>query len=65
VKVNKLVTFGGPHGGVSSMSNCTDKKLCKLLGIVIGFVIYEPHIQKLVAPASYYRELTRLKDYLE
>ena len=65
VKFNKLISFGAPHAGVSSIPDCafsTDFK-CKIANVGTKYLVYFDKVQKLVAAASYYREVTRLDEY--
>ena len=52
--VNKLVTIGTPHAGVSMTPYCGDYWFCLLLDWGINRVAYYSFVQKYLAPTNYW-----------
>jgi palmitoyl-protein thioesterase len=66
-KVQTLITFGSPHGGVSDIPNCTDKFdfKCTLMRSMVKGGVYTDYVQHHVIQAQYYKDPSNIKRYLE
>ena len=64
IKVRKLITYGGPHGGVSSIYACRESTICWIVNFLAKQLVYLDIVQYAVAPAEYFRVFTNLPDYL-
>ncbi|CDW84115.1 palmitoyl-protein thioesterase precursor [Stylonychia lemnae] len=66
LKVRNLITFGGPHGGVSEAVKCADTDIpCKIWDLISKPFVYFDLIQELVAPAEYFRVFNEISEYIK
>ncbi len=64
VKVKNLLTFGGPHAGVSAVPDCHTSIYCQIVTNAIDSVDYWWLAQDLVAPLTYWRDWRNLAEFM-
>ena len=66
VPVEKLVTIGAPHMGVSAFPGCGGSDagfLCQVIDSVVNTFVYWWIPQHLIGPAGYFRDPLNLNQY--
>jgi len=64
-RVSKFLSIAGPHMGVNSFPNCAEGGImCDIVNGLARDLVYTSWIQENVAPAGYFKDMSKYADYL-